>query len=77
MLIPLSLLPGWVGPIAWVLAPTWGMHAIRDAALGGDVARRRCSLCLASQPRLHARSSLLLLHHFERLARARATLSLT
>jgi ABC-2 type transport system permease protein len=23
-LIPLALLPGWVEPIAWVLAPTWG-----------------------------------------------------
>ena len=29
------LLPGWVHPIAWVLAPTWGMNAIRESALGG------------------------------------------
>jgi ABC-2 type transport system permease protein len=36
LLVPLSLLPGWVRPIGWVLAPTWGMRAIRDAALGGD-----------------------------------------
>ena len=34
-LVPLSLLPGWVRPISWVLAPTWGMHAIRESALGG------------------------------------------
>ena len=34
-LVPLSLLPGWVHPIAWVLAPTWGMNAIRESALGG------------------------------------------
>ena len=33
-LVPLSLLPEWVRPISWVLAPTWGMNAIRDAALG-------------------------------------------
>jgi len=35
LLVPLSLLPGWVRPIGWVLAPTWGMRAIRWAALGG------------------------------------------
>jgi ABC-2 type transport system permease protein len=34
-LVPLALLPGWVGPISWVLAPTWGMSAIRESALGG------------------------------------------
>jgi ABC-2 type transport system permease protein len=34
-LVPLALLPGWVRPIAWVLAPTWGMGAIRESALGG------------------------------------------
>jgi ABC-2 type transport system permease protein len=36
LLVPLSLLPGWVRPIGWVLAPTWGVRAIRGAALGGD-----------------------------------------
>jgi ABC-2 type transport system permease protein len=34
-LVPLSLLPGWVRPISWALAPTWGVDAIREAALGG------------------------------------------
>ncbi len=34
-LVPLALLPDWVRPIAWVLAPTWGMSAIRESALGG------------------------------------------
>ena len=45
-LVPLVLLPDWVRPISWVLAPTWGMNAIRESALGGtpwpDLA-----LCLA------------------------------
>jgi ABC-2 type transport system permease protein len=45
-LVPLSLFPGWVRPISWLLAPTWGMNAIRESALGGtpfpDV-----GLCLA------------------------------
>jgi ABC-2 type transport system permease protein len=34
-LVPLVLLPHWVQPISWVLAPTWGMNAIREAAAGG------------------------------------------
>ncbi len=35
-LVPLTLFPDWVRPISWVLAPTWGMQAIRQAALGGS-----------------------------------------
>ena len=35
-LVPLSLFPGWVRPISWALAPTWGVRAIRQAALGGS-----------------------------------------
>jgi ABC-2 type transport system permease protein len=34
-LVPLTLLPDWVRPISWALAPTWGMNAIREAASGG------------------------------------------
>ena len=75
MLIPLALLPGWVTPIAWTLAPTWGMEAIRHSALGGDVLVPLL-ICLALSV-AYAALSTLLLHHFERLARDRATLSLT
>jgi ABC-2 type transport system permease protein len=35
-LVPLVLLPDWVRPISWALAPTWGMNSIREAALGGS-----------------------------------------
>src|SRR5438132_1297327 len=35
-LVPLTFFPDWVRPISWVLAPTWGMNAIRQAALGGS-----------------------------------------
>ena len=45
-LVPISLLPGWVRPISWVLAPTWGVDAIREAALGGNAAPE-IALCLA------------------------------
>jgi ABC-2 type transport system permease protein len=45
-LVPIALLPDWVRPLSWVLAPTWGVNAIREAASGGtpwpDIA-----LCLA------------------------------
>ena len=34
-LVPLTFFPDWVRPISWVLAPTWGMSAIRESALGG------------------------------------------
>jgi ABC-2 type transport system permease protein len=35
-LVPLVLFPDWVRPISWSLAPTWGMNAIRESALGGS-----------------------------------------
>ena len=54
LLIPIALLPAWVEPISWLLAPTWGMRALSDAAFAA--ARRswtsRCASCSA---RLHGR----------------------
>lgn len=35
-LVPISVLPDWVRPISWLLAPTWGVNAIRESALGGS-----------------------------------------
>ena len=75
MLIPLSLLPGWIHPLSWVLAPTWGMRAVRRAAIGGDVGLPLL-VCVALSV-VYAVGAMVLLHHFERLARDRATLSLT
>ena len=45
-LVPLSVLPGWLQPVAWVLAPTWGLAAIRAAAEGRPSATA-ILLCLA------------------------------
>jgi ABC-2 type transport system permease protein len=45
-LVPLSLLPSFVRPISWALAPTWGVRAIRQAALGGN-ALPEAATCLA------------------------------
>jgi ABC-2 type transport system permease protein len=75
LLVPLSLLPGWVAPISWLLAPTWGMRAIRESAVGGSplVAIAMCvalSVCYAA-------IAVVCLRVFERLARERATLALT
>jgi ABC-2 type transport system permease protein len=38
LLVPVSLLPGWMHPLAWILAPTWGVQALRRSALGGNPA---------------------------------------
>jgi ABC-2 type transport system permease protein len=35
-LVPIGILPDWVRPLSWLLAPTWGVQAIREAALGGN-----------------------------------------
>jgi ABC-2 type transport system permease protein len=36
LVFPISLLPNWIRPLSYVLATTWGMRAMRAAALGGD-----------------------------------------
>ena len=75
LLVPIALLPGWAEPISWVLAPTWGVRAVREAALGGEPlqAIAMCLLLSAAYLALGALS----MANFERLARSRATLSLT
>jgi len=75
LLVPLSLLPGWVEPLSWVLAPTWGMEAVRNAALGGPV-WPGIGMCVLLGAIYLALGSLFM-NNFERLARKRATLSLT
>jgi ABC-2 type transport system permease protein len=76
LLVPLSLFPGWVEPISWVLAPTWGVRAIRDSALGGGEPAAAIGMCLALGVVYFALGTYFL-RLFERLARERATLSLT
>ena len=44
--------PGWVRPISWVLAPTWGMNAIRESALGGSPVTDLL-MCVAPRRPLH------------------------
>jgi ABC-2 type transport system permease protein len=77
LLVPLSLLPGWVEPISWLLAPTWGIRAIRDAALSaGGSAWPEIGMCVLLGA-VYLVVGSVCLRNFERLARSRATLSLT
>jgi ABC-2 type transport system permease protein len=75
MLVPVSLLPGFVEPLSWILAPTWGVRAIREAALGGEPLPA-IGMCLGLGV-VYALIAALCLRYFERAARARATLALT
>ena len=74
-LVPITLLPGWVRPISWVLAPTWGMNAVRESALGGtpwpDVGMALALGCI------YVTIGLLVMERMLAAARARAVLSLT
>jgi ABC-2 type transport system permease protein len=74
-LVPISLFPGWVRPISWILAPTWGVQAIRQAATGGTPLGDTL-ICLALGV-VYAAVGALLLERVLRAARDRATLSLT
>ena len=52
--------PDWVRPISWVLAPTWGMQAIRESAQRRDAAARparvrRARRCLHDDRRARRR----------------------
>jgi ABC-2 type transport system permease protein len=46
LLVPVSLLPVWVQPISFLLAPTWGMEAIRGAATGSEPPLFAILMCL-------------------------------
>ena len=74
-LVPLSLFPGWVRPISWALAPTWGVRAIREAALGGTP-WPDAAICIALGLG-YAAAGVLLVETVLRSARASAALSLT
>jgi ABC-2 type transport system permease protein len=74
LLISLSLLPGWTRPISWILAPTWGIRGLRQAAFGGDPVTP-ILICLALGI-LYGAVGHFTLGYFEVRARKSATLAL-
>jgi ABC-2 type transport system permease protein len=76
LLFPIALLPYWVTPLSWFLAPTWGIEAIRNAALGDGAVWFPIAMCIVIGAFYFVLAALCL-QVFERAARARATLSLT
>jgi ABC-2 type transport system permease protein len=74
LLVSLSLLPAWVGPISWVLAPTWGINALREAAIAGNP-WPEIAMCVVLGG-VYLVIGHFALQHFERLARERATLAI-
>ena len=73
-IVPLSLLPGWVHYLSWVLAPTWGYRAIRAATFGGDP-WPGIGWCVVLAG-VYLAIGQAVLHVFERRAREKASLSL-
>ena len=76
LLIPVALLPDWLEPISWLLAPTWGMRALSDAAFAGGSPLIDIAMCLLLSA-VYAIFGAMLLGRFLESARRRATLSLT
>ncbi|WP_250035901.1 ABC transporter permease [Paractinoplanes maris] len=74
MLVPITVLPVWTGPIAAVLPTTWGARALREATSGGPV-WPSLAVCLAISLLCLALGAVALTH-VERRARAAATLAL-
>jgi ABC-2 type transport system permease protein len=76
LLIPVAVLPAWVEPLSWLAAPTWGMNALRAAALGGSSPWDDIAMCFVLSGAYGA-VGMALLGVFLRSARARGTLALS
>jgi ABC-2 type transport system permease protein len=75
LLVPLSVLPGFIGPLSWFLAPSWGFRAIQESALG-ETPWPDIGMCLVVSAAYFVIGSVCL-RAFVQVARARATLKLT
>lgn len=74
LLVPLTLLPGWVTPLSWLLATNWSAEAVRRAALGGSplAAIGMCAVLTVAYLVLGT----VVLRYLERRARAQASFAL-
>ena len=75
LLVPLSVLPGFVGRVAWFLAPYWGFRAIKEATLGGS-SWPAIGMCVVVSAAYLAIGTVCL-RAFVQVARSRASLKLT
>jgi hypothetical protein len=75
LLVPLSVLPDFIGPLSWFLAPSWGFRAIQESALG-ETPWPDIAMCLVVSAVYFAIGNFCL-RVFVQVARARATLRLT
>jgi ABC-2 type transport system permease protein len=77
MLAPIALLPSYIRPLSYALAPTWGLEAMRAAAHGsGRHALTPTAVC-AGLGVAYAVLTALVLPRFERRARVSGTLALS
>lgn len=75
LIVPLAILPTWLGPVSWILAPTWGYRALVHASLGSSV-WPQIGMCLLLSA-VYVLIALPCLAWFEMLARKRASLRLS
>jgi ABC-2 type transport system permease protein len=75
LLVPLWTLPFWVQPISWLLAPTWGMEAIRGATIGVELPLLAIVMCFVLAIGYYVGARFMLLYVLDK-ARRDATLSL-
>jgi ABC-2 type transport system permease protein len=75
MLVPITVLPAWTGPLGAALPTTWGARALREATDGGPV-WPSLGVCVAISLLFLGLGAVALVH-VERRARANATLALS
>jgi ABC-2 type transport system permease protein len=75
LLVPLSILPAFVGWIGWFLGPYWGFRAIKEAALGSSP-WPPIGMCFVVSAAYFAVGTVCL-QWFVRVARSRGSLKLT
>jgi ABC-type polysaccharide/polyol phosphate export permease len=75
LLVPIATLPAWIQPVSWLLAPTWGMEAIRGAALGDQPPWLAIAMCFALAVVYYLLSRILLRYVLDK-ARRDASLAL-
>jgi ABC-2 type transport system permease protein len=75
MLVPITVLPGWTGPIGAALPTTWAARAVRESVTGAGPVWPSLAACLAISAVCLAAGAAVM-SYVERRARANATLAL-